>query len=117
MCMYEMWLGPSIINRSTERRAPQYHPRTQTPNVGRPTHTFPQTQTQPPAEAHEAFEQTLCQVRTVHVFKIPPRVTSGGHRAGDWKDEVRWVYVWLGGGQLSGNKVLMSVVLCACMYV
>jgi hypothetical protein len=37
---------------------------------------------------HEAFEQTLCQIRTVHVFKIPPRVTSGGHRAGDWKDEV-----------------------------
>ena len=54
------------------------------------SHTRPPTTTPTPnADAVEAFEQTLCQVRTVHVFKIPPRVTSGGYRAGDWKDEVR----------------------------
>jgi len=34
------------------------------------------------------YEQTLCQVPTVHVFKIPPRTTSGGHRASDWTQEV-----------------------------
>ena len=29
-------------------------------------------------------EQTLCQIPNVHVFKIPPRATAGGHRATDW---------------------------------
>jgi len=24
----------------------------------------------------------------VHVFKIPPRVSAGGYRASDWKEEV-----------------------------
>lgn len=46
----------------------------------------------PTDDGVEAYEQTLCQVRTVHVFKIPPRMTSGGYRASDWKEEV-----WQGG--------------------
>ena len=56
-------------------------------------------------DAEEAFEQTLCQVRTVHVFKIPPRMTSGGYRAGDWKDEV-----WQG-----ALKVVQKGMACAIL--
>mmetsp|Transcript_40791 Transcript_40791/g.75510 ORF Transcript_40791/g.75510 Transcript_40791/m.75510 type:complete len:529 (+) Transcript_40791:97-1683(+) len=36
---------------------------------------------------HE-YASTLCQIAIVHVFKIPPRTTSGGHRATDWTEEV-----------------------------
>ena len=34
------------------------------------------------------IETTLCMIQTVHVFQIPPRSTSGGHRANDWTREV-----------------------------
>lgn len=107
--VWEVRLGPSIINLSIDRRAPQYQPPNKNLKVRRTTtHSRthpppPNNQNPTPADAHEAFEQTLCQVRTVHVFKIPPRVTSGGHRAGDWKDEVRWVGGWVGGvGKMGG---------------
>jgi len=36
----------------------------------------------------DTVERTLCQIRSVHVFKIPPRVSAGGYRASDWKEEV-----------------------------
>ncbi len=61
------------------------------PNAPPHTHPVPpppRLPEYPDDDGAGAFEQTLCQVRTVHVFKVPPRVTSGGHRAGDWKDEV-----------------------------
>lgn len=34
------------------------------------------------------YEQTLCQIPTVHVFKIPARTNVAGHRASDWTEEV-----------------------------
>ena len=34
------------------------------------------------------IETTLCMIQTVHVFQIPPRSSSGGHRANDWTREV-----------------------------
>eukprot|EP00619_Florenciella_sp_RCC1007_P004557 CAMPEP_0205913622 /NCGR_PEP_ID=MMETSP1325-20131115/6666_1 /ASSEMBLY_ACC=CAM_ASM_000708 /TAXON_ID=236786 /ORGANISM="Florenciella sp., Strain RCC1007" /LENGTH=117 /DNA_ID=CAMNT_0053280521 /DNA_START=70 /DNA_END=420 /DNA_ORIENTATION=+ len=34
------------------------------------------------------IETTLCMIHTVHVFQIPPRSSSGGHRANDWTREV-----------------------------
>jgi hypothetical protein len=33
-----------------------------------------------PNPAEDAIEHTLCQIRTVHVFKIPPRTTAAGYR-------------------------------------
>ncbi|KAG8091952.1 hypothetical protein GUJ93_ZPchr0012g20819 [Zizania palustris] len=35
-------------------------------------------------EEEEAFEHTLLVVREVSVYKIPPRVTSGGYKCGEW---------------------------------
>ena len=29
-------------------------------------------------------ERTLCQLPSVHVFKVPVRMTAEGHRAADW---------------------------------
>lgn len=60
----------------------------------------------------------------MHVFKIPPRVTSGGYRAGDWKDEVRVFCggVWgcrgsLGGGWRFDRGGRMGMVrYMTCMY-
>jgi hypothetical protein len=40
------------------------------------------------ADENYEFQRTLCQVQSVHVFKIPPRSTAGGHRASDWTDEL-----------------------------
>jgi len=41
-----------------------------------------------PQPSEDTVERTLCQIRTVHVFKIPPRLSAGGYRASDWKEEV-----------------------------
>jgi hypothetical protein len=69
-----------VIGSKAIARPRSLQPRPNTPST--PIHP------EPDDDGAGAFEQTLCQVRTVHVFKIPTRVTSGGHRAGDWKDEV-----------------------------
>lgn len=55
----------------------------------------------------------------MHVFKIPPRMTSGGYRAGDWKDEV-----WQGSLKVVQKGQDAAVLLidpktsaCVCMCV
>jgi len=39
-------------------------------------------------ENSEVIERVRCVIRDAHVFKLPPRPTSGGWRGGDWRDEV-----------------------------
>lgn len=59
-----------------------------------PNHSRPPLPSLPPPPLPPIFitedtvERTLCQIRSVHVFKIPPRVSAGGYRASDWKEEV-----------------------------
>lgn len=36
----------------------------------------------------EVIERVRCVIRDAHVFKLPPRPTSGGWRGADWRDEV-----------------------------
>lgn len=38
----------------------------------------------------EAAEHTLCTIKKVYAFKIPPRTNSQGHRAGDWEKTPVW---------------------------
>lgn len=34
------------------------------------------------------IERVRCEIKDAHVFKLPPRPTSGGWRGGDWRNEV-----------------------------
>ena len=52
------------------------------------------------------YEQVVCQSTSVHVFKIPPRTTSGGHRATEWTDEV-----WEGRLQVIQKGAALNVLL------
>jgi hypothetical protein len=36
----------------------------------------------------DVVERVRCVVKDAHVFKLPPRPTSGGWRGADWRDEV-----------------------------
>jgi len=36
----------------------------------------------------EVIERVRCVIKDAHVFKLPPRPTSGGWRGADWRDEV-----------------------------
>eukprot|EP00529_Nitzschia_sp_RCC80_P028520 CAMPEP_0113486096 /NCGR_PEP_ID=MMETSP0014_2-20120614/24821_1 /TAXON_ID=2857 /ORGANISM="Nitzschia sp." /LENGTH=259 /DNA_ID=CAMNT_0000379759 /DNA_START=1265 /DNA_END=2044 /DNA_ORIENTATION=- /assembly_acc=CAM_ASM_000159 len=36
----------------------------------------------------DVIERVRCVIKDAHVFKLPPRPTSGGWRGADWKDEV-----------------------------
>lgn len=36
----------------------------------------------------EVIERVRCVIKDTHVFKLPPRPTSGGWRGADWRDEV-----------------------------
>jgi len=36
----------------------------------------------------EVIERVRCVISDAHVFKLPPRPTSGGWRGADWRDEV-----------------------------
>jgi len=56
--------------------------------------------------AEDAVERTLCQIRSVHVFKIPPRTSAGGYRASDWKDEV-----WQGAVKIVQKGLDAAIVL------
>jgi hypothetical protein len=35
-------------------------------------------------------ERTLCQLPSVHVFRIPARISADGYRAADWPKEPQW---------------------------
>jgi len=39
-------------------------------------------------EDSEVVERVRCVIRDAHVFKLPPRPTSGGWRGADWTEEV-----------------------------
>ncbi|MGK3746552.1 MAG: hypothetical protein ACI8RD_012706 [Bacillariaceae sp.] len=36
----------------------------------------------------DVIERVRCVIKDAHVFKLPPRPTSGGWRGADWRDEV-----------------------------
>ena len=36
----------------------------------------------------DLIERVRCEIKDAHVFKLPPRPTSGGWRGGDWRNEV-----------------------------
>eukprot|EP01031_Cornospumella_fuschlensis_P042182 gene42182-51510_t len=38
----------------------------------------------------EDIERTLCQLPSVHVFKIPARTSAEGYRAADWPKDPNW---------------------------
>ena len=50
--------------------------------------TYPRVGGRAPPPADEVIERVRLRVTNAHVFKLPPRPSSGGWRGADWRDKV-----------------------------
>jgi hypothetical protein len=56
---------------------------------------------------YDEIERTLCQLPSVHVFKIPPKMTADGIRAADWPKDP----IWTGKLKITAKGKLASITL------
>ena len=60
-----------------------------------------------PGDADDQIERVLCVVAETHVYKIPPRQTSQGHRAADWNGN----HLWTGRCRVVGKGEVCTIKL------